>query len=165
LLQKYLQQLMNDLHANYKQKAQAREQQENQENLPPLEFPKLTQKMYGAILGGMAAVEENGIRSIPNILAATFNKEANLRLWSLCGAVSLTWSALQHLSARQEIATEENTSEGDSSGQVPVVFEDCSAFDWANFTMDEMESLNKASCVRLSEIEYNRGELLTKVNS
>jgi hypothetical protein len=57
--------------------------------------------MYGAILGGMAAVEENGIRSIPNILAAFFNKEANLRLWPLCGAVSLTWSALQHLSARQ----------------------------------------------------------------
>ncbi len=44
---------MNDVHANYKRQQQAREQQENQENLPPLELPKLTQKMYGAILGGM----------------------------------------------------------------------------------------------------------------
>ena len=92
----------------------------NKENLPPLELPKLTQKMYGAILGGMAADEENGIRGIPNIFAATFNKETNLRSWSLCGAVPLTRSALHHRSVRREIATEENTREADS-GQ--VIFE------------------------------------------
>ena len=89
---------MNDLHAKYRQQQQAREQQENQQNLPPLELPKLTQKMYGAILGGMPADEENGIRAIPNIFAASFNMEANLRLWRLCGAVPLTRYALQHRS-------------------------------------------------------------------
>ncbi len=71
----------------------------------------------------------------------------------------MTWSALHHHSVRQEIATEENTREADS-GQ--VVFEDYSAFDWANFTLDEMESLNKAACARLNEIGYNGDELLAK---
>jgi len=160
LLRKYLQQLMNDVHANYKRQQQAREQQENQENLPPLELPKLTQKMYGAILGGMEADEENGIRAIPNIFAATFNKEANLRSWSLCGAVPLTRSALQHRNVRPEIVVTEESSDG----QQPAVFEDFSTFDWANFTLDEMERLNKASCARLNELGYNGGELIAKVN-
>jgi hypothetical protein len=162
LLRKHLQQLMNDLHAKYRREQQVREQQGNQENLPPLELPKLSQKIYGAILGGMEADEENGIRAIPNIFAASFNKDANLRSWRLCGAVPLTRSALQHRSVRQEIATEENTSE-DDNGHV-VVFEEYCAFDWANFTLDEMESLNKAACARLSESGYNGSELLAKVN-
>ncbi len=45
LLRKYLQQLMNDLHTQYRRQQQQREQSENQENLPPLELPKLTQKI------------------------------------------------------------------------------------------------------------------------
>ena len=61
LLRKYLQQLMNDLHMQYRRQQQQREQSENQENLPPLELPKLTQKKYGAILGGRPAGEANGV--------------------------------------------------------------------------------------------------------
>ena len=57
------------------------------------------------------------------------------------------------------VATEES-----SDGQQPTVFEDFSTFDWANFTLDEMESLNKASCARLNEMGYNGGELIAKVN-
>jgi hypothetical protein len=77
----------------------------------------------------------------------------------LCGVIPLTRSALQHHSIRQKIATEENTSEDNNWH---VVLKDYS--DWANFTLDEMESLNKAACARLSENGYNGSEHLAKVN-
>ncbi len=160
LLRKYLQQLMDDMHAKYKREQQARGQQENQENLPPLDLPKLSQKMYGAILGGMPADEENGIHVIPNIFAASFNKEANLRSWSLCVAVPSPRSALSHRSIQQEIAVEENPNVGAEQ----IVFEDFAYFDLSNFSLDELEALNKTSCTRLSEKGYNGCELLANVN-
>jgi hypothetical protein len=49
---------MNDMHAKCRREQQAREQQHNQENLPPLELQKLSQKIYGCILGGMPTDEK-----------------------------------------------------------------------------------------------------------
>ncbi len=78
---------MNDLHANFGSQQEARENLENAQNSPTLELPKLTQKMYGAIFGGMPADKEYGIWEIPNNFAASFSKEAYLRSWLACGAV------------------------------------------------------------------------------
>jgi hypothetical protein len=108
----------------------------------------------------MPADEESGIRAIPNIFTASFNKEANLRSWSLRGAAPLTRSALNHRSVRQEMAVEENSNDGAEQ----LVFEDFANFDWSSFTLDELETLNKTACARLSEKGYNGCELLVKVN-
>lgn len=76
-------------------------------------------------------------------------------------ALSRRQRGLQHHSVKQKMVTQENSS-ADKHEQ--VVFEDYSAFNWANFTLDKMESLNNAICARLIKKGCNRSELQGKVN-
>lgn len=78
-----------------------------------------------------------------------------------CVALSRRQRGLQYHSVKQKMVTQENSS-ADKHEQ--VVFEDYSAFNWANFTLDKMESLNNAICARLIKKGCNRSELQGKVN-
>ena len=79
----------------------------------------------------------------------------------MCGAVPLTRSVLQHSSVRQEIQEIEHK---DASGPEVVVENSAPDFDWASYSLDELEAHNKASCNWLIEQGYNGGELQSKVN-
>lgn len=60
--------------------------------------------------------------------------------------------------------TEESNNDNDSVEERRVIFEEIVDIDWANLTLDEMESVNRMACNFLNEQGYNGGELFAKVN-
>jgi hypothetical protein len=172
VLRKYLQQIINDLHADYRKRQ--REQQERQESMSEterranpillIEAPKLSRAVYGKILGGAPADEANGMREVPPIFAICFSINKNKSSWLKCGAVPLTRTPLDHRSVRQEIMAS-LIEEEHIVGEDQVLLEyRMGGFDWTSHTLETLEKLNHESCNWLQRKGYVGSSLKVKIN-
>jgi hypothetical protein len=155
LLQKYIQQLLNELYAKYREQVQ---QQNLAVSNAPLAAPTLNRSHYGVLLGGREANEDESVAPIPPIFHLYFSKEKNLRSWEACGAVPLMRAPLNHSSVHHEleqtVETEQFDDSNDSDTEVLIEYR-AGDYDWASKTLQDLVMLNHASCKWLDEHGFN----------
>ena len=163
LLRKHIQQLLNELYAKYREKLQ--EQQIAGSNAP-LAAPTLNRSHYGVLLSGRDADEEHGVAEIPPVFHLSFSKEKNLRSWAACGAVPLTRAPLNHRSVRHELEPTHSDQIADTEGTQDTVLLEyrTEEYDWTSKTLQDLETLNHASCKWLDEQGYNGKALRINAN-
>ena len=152
LLRKYIQQLLNELYAKYREQVQ---QQHLAVSNAPLAAPTLNRSHYGVLLGGREANEDESVAPIPPIFHLCFSKEKNLRSWEACGAVPLTRAPLNHSSVRHELEQRVESEQLDDSDAEVLIEYRAGDYDWASKTLQDLVMLNHASCKWLDEHGFN----------
>jgi hypothetical protein len=127
---------------------------DRENNTPPPKTVSVSREHYGIILSDREADPTRGISALAPAFHNPISKTKDLRAWELCGAVPITRAALNHRSARGEVAR-----------NATIVREECfdplASFRHQHAGMLEVESQNHKACLMLTQLGF-KGDALKR---